>query len=215
MRYQLSLLPDSDVDAFRLHVAPLATASFTSAPKAERLRRIHLALSGLGLKPDARTAGGFLYDALEAEGDSQLRLVSLATTTLPGIFLHRRARHAHELTRGSFGVVGWLLESATGCPWLVPAQTATRSAEFMSSHFRRFSWLDARELRELREVTPLHGLRSAARTVADAPQWGQRVDAYVEQCVADSREILGQASAGAREGLAAITSVDNTDWDFE
>lgn len=214
MHYRFTLLPDAALPAFRDLVLPLA--GLHALPDVEQRRRIQAALDGLGLGTDERTAGGWLFQALGATGQARQRLVGLAGATLPGIVLHRSAVRSHELTCGTFDVHAWLLQSTTGSELLIPRPNHPQSAEFHASHFRRYSCLTAPELAAIPSSVSFEGLRDLARGVGDAPQWpANRVAGYVERCIGDSTLILRWVEQGRREGLAAVSSVDNTDWDFD
>ncbi len=99
---------------------------------------------------------------------------------------------------------------------MIPRANHPRSAEFHGSHFRRYSCLAASELAAIPTSVSFEPLRDRARGAGDAPQWpAHRVTGYVDQCIGDSVLILRWVEQGRREGLAAVCSVDNTDWDFE
>ncbi|MCC6898146.1 MAG: hypothetical protein IT377_04185 [Polyangiaceae bacterium] len=207
------LLSDADVELFRRTLAPLASDAFLRAPDSERLSRLAAAIAGLGI--DAAKWKD-LHDALALRGDALVRRVQYAMYFFPSSFVHLRSRGEHSQTNGTFTLHAWLLHTATGRPELAPLSGAARSVEFSSSHFRRFAWLSASEAQSVRLQRPFSELREAARGRGDAPAWPKaRVDEHVENCIRQCEAVLRFVESARRQGLAVLSEVNNTDWDYD
>ncbi|MBE7479556.1 MAG: hypothetical protein HS104_06160 [Polyangiaceae bacterium] len=207
------LLGDADIELFHRYLAPLATDDFARASDGERVSRVEGAVTGLGIDLGKWKD---LHGALGLRGDALVRRVGYVMYFFPASFVHQRSKGELCQSGGTFTLHAWLALSATGCSKLVPAGTDAGSVEFRGTHFRRYAWLRAHELREVRARRPLSELRVAARAQGDAPAWPREtVDEHVQRSIEQCEAVLRFLEPAAKAGLGVLSEVNNTDWEYE
>ncbi|MBW2526463.1 MAG: hypothetical protein JRI23_19945 [Deltaproteobacteria bacterium] len=221
MHLTLRSLTDGAIDQFATLIAPLSNRVVKNISDEERKARVRALIPILDEK---KYSSWLKFLRREAEADDYEGMRSalhMAMFIIPSQFVHLNKLGELELrTRTHFGILGWMLHSATGGPNLVPSYSQATRVAFDGTTSYDFSWMLAEQVRRLStDANPRAFRAPAIESVLESPSypnWSRpRVEELVDSWVGQCGQVLAFVAEAQAAQLGIVAEESNPDWSYD